>query len=108
MMGNLLLGIWRDVLGSLRTFSLSDLSDTLADAPYGAFAQLGLARVPNTLAGAKGRVEKVWVGCMDEAGWNTMFAYFGARQEMASPLRSQVGADPTDCGAEQSQTSARR
>jgi len=84
------------------------LSDTLADPPYRTFAQLGLARVPNTLlVGAEGRVEKVWAGRMDQAGWNTMFAYFGERQEMASPLRSQVGANPTGCGSELSQTSAK-
>jgi hypothetical protein len=51
MMGNLLLGIWRDVLGSRR---MSSLSDTLADSPYGAFAQLGLARVPNTPSWSRG------------------------------------------------------
>jgi peroxiredoxin len=84
------------------------LSDALADPPYRTFAQLGLARVPNTLlVGAEGRVEKVWAGRLDQAGWNTMFAYFGERQEMASPLRSQVGANPTGCGSELSQTSAR-
>ena len=84
------------------------LSDTLADPPYRTFAQLGLARVPNTvLVGAEGRVEKVWAGRLDQAGWNTMFAYFGERQETASTLRSQVGANPTGCGSELSQTSAK-
>jgi len=75
------------------------LAVTLADPPYRTFAQLGLARVPNTLlVGGEGRVEKVWVGRLDQAGWNTMFAYFGERQETASPLQSQVGANPTGCG----------
>jgi len=84
------------------------LSDTLADPPYRTFAQLGLARVPNTLlVGAEGRVEKVWAGRLDQAGWNTMFTYFGERPEMASTLRSQVGADPTGCASELSQTSAK-
>jgi peroxiredoxin len=84
------------------------LSDTLADPPYRTFAQLGLARVPNTLlVGAEGRVEKVWAGRLDQAGWNTMFTYFGERPEMASPLRSQVDANPTGCGSELSQTSAK-
>jgi peroxiredoxin len=84
------------------------LSDTLADPPYRTFAQLGLARVPNTLlVGAEGRVEKVWAGRMDQAGWNAMFAYFGERQEAAFPLRSQVGANPTGCGSELSQVSAK-
>jgi len=85
------------------------LSDTLADPPYRTFAQLGLARVPNTvLVGAEGRVEKVWAGRLDQAGWNTMFAYFGERQETASTLRSQVGANPTGCGSELSETSVKR
>ncbi len=84
------------------------LSDTLADPPYRTFAQLGLARVPNTLlVGAEGRVEKVWAGRQDQAGWNTMFAYFGERQETASPLRSQLGANPTGCASELSQVSAK-
>ncbi len=84
------------------------LSDTLADPPFRTFAQLGLARVPNTLlVGAEGKVEKVWAGRLDQAGWNTMFSYFGERQEAASPLQSQVGANPTGCGSEPSQTSAK-
>jgi len=84
------------------------LSDTLADPPYRTFAQLGLARVPNTLlVGAEGRVEKVWAVRLDQAGWNTMFAYFGEPPETASTLRSQVGANPTGCGSELSQTSAK-
>jgi len=84
------------------------LSDTLADPPFRTFAQLGLARVPNTLlVGAEGRVEKVWAGRLDQAGWNAMFSYFGERQEAASPLQSKVGANPTGCGSEPSQTSAK-
>jgi peroxiredoxin len=84
------------------------LSDVLADPPYRTFAQLGLVRVPNTvLVGAEGRVEKVWAGRLDHACWNTMFAYFGERQETASPLQSQVGASPTGCGPELSQTSVK-
>ena len=84
------------------------LSDTLADPPYRTFTQLGLTRVPNTLlVGANGVVEKVWAGRLDQAGWNTMFTYFGERQETASPLQSQVGANPTGCGSELSQTSAK-
>jgi len=85
------------------------LSDVLADPPYRTFVQLGLARVPNTLlVGANGTVEKVWAGRMDQAGWDTMFAYFGERQETASPLQSQVdGANATGCGSELSQTSVK-
>ncbi len=77
------------------------LSDTLADPPYRTFAQLGLARVPNTLlVGAEGRVEKVWAGRLDQTGWNTMFSYFGEGWETASSLRSQVGASQSGCGSE--------
>lgn len=84
------------------------LSDVLADPPYRTFAQLGLARVPNTLlVGPDGRVDKVWAGRLDQAGWDTLFAFFGERQETASPLQSQVGANPTGCGSELSQTSAK-
>jgi peroxiredoxin len=84
------------------------LSDTLADPPYRSYAQLMLARVPNTLlVGADGTVEKVWAGRLDEAGWNTMFAYFGERQETASPIRSAVGTTTTGCESESSQASAK-
>jgi hypothetical protein len=84
------------------------LSDVLADPPYRTFAQLGLTRVPNTLlVEPDGRVEKVWAGRLDQVGWDTMFAFFGERQETASPLQSQVGANPTGCGSELSQTSAK-
>ncbi len=73
------------------------LADTLADPPYRTFAQLGLARVPNTLlVGANGTVEKVWAGRLDQAGWNSMSAYFGEREGMASPGRVEVGARATD------------
>jgi len=83
-------------------------SDTLADPPYRTFAQLGLARVPNTLlVGANGTVEKVWAGRLDQAGWNSMFTYFGERRETAFPLQSKAGAKPTGCGSELSQTSVK-
>ncbi|HXJ11761.1 MAG TPA: redoxin domain-containing protein [Candidatus Limnocylindrales bacterium] len=73
------------------------LSDTLAEPPYQTFAQLGLARVPNTLlVGANGTVEKVWPGRLDRAGWNSMFAYFGEREGMALPDRVEVGTRSTD------------
>ncbi len=102
------LWVSRDPIEITRDYCLKHgirLSDTLADPPYRTFAQLGLARVPNTvLVGGDGRVEKVWAGRLDQAGWNTMFAYFDERQETASPLQSQVGANPTGCGSELSQT----
>ncbi len=105
------LWVSRDPLEITRDYCVKHgirLSDTLAEPPYRTFAQLGLARVPNTLlVGADGRVEKVWAGRLDQAGWNTMFNYFGERQEAASPLQSQVGANPTGCGSELSQTSAK-
>jgi peroxiredoxin len=84
------------------------LSNALADPPYRTFAQLGLARVPNTLlVGANGTVEKVWAGRLDQSGWNTLFAYFGEREGIASPARVEVGARTSDCGSEPSQTSAK-
>ena len=84
------------------------LSDVMADPPYRTYTQLGLARVPNTvLVDASGTVEKVWPGRLDQAGWDTMFAYFGERQGTASQARSEVGANPTGCGSELSQASAK-
>ncbi len=105
------LWVSRDPIEITRDYCLKHgirLSDTLADPPYRTFAQLGLARVPNTLlVGAKGRVERVWGGRLDQAGWNTMFAYFGEREGMASPARVEVGARTTGCASELSQTSAK-
>ena len=84
------------------------LSNALADPPYRTYVQLGLARVPNTLlVSADGTIEKVWAGRLDQAGWNTMFAYFGEQQETASPLRSQLGTNQAGCGSELSQASAK-
>lgn len=84
------------------------LSDVLADPPYRTYLQLGLARVPNTLlVRADGTVEQVWAGRVDQAGWNSVFAYFGEREETASPLQSQVGANQLGCGSELSQTSVK-
>jgi peroxiredoxin len=81
------------------------LSEVLADPPHRTYVQLGLARVPNTmLVGADGRVEKVWAGRLDQAGWKAMFAYFGERKEMASPTAVEVDARKTDCGSGLSQT----
>jgi peroxiredoxin len=79
------------------------LSDVLADPPYRTYAQLGLARVPNTvLVGATGTVEKVWPGRLDQGGWDTLFAYFGERQEKTSAVQSAVGAIPASCGNDSS------
>lgn len=105
------LWVSRDPMETTRDYCMKHgihLSDVLADPPYRTFAQLGLARVPNTLlVVAEGRVEKVWAGRLDQAGWNTMFSYFGERQEAASPLQSRVGANPTGCGSDLSPTSAK-
>lgn len=105
------LWVSRDPIEITRGYCLKHgipLSNTLADPPYRTFAQLGLARVPNTLlVGAEGRVEKVWAGRLDQAGWNMMFTYFGEREGMASPARVEVSARTTDCESELSQTSVK-
>ena len=84
------------------------LSDVLADPPHRAYVQLGLARVPNTvLVRADGTVEKVWAGRLNQAGWNSMFAYFGEREEAASADQVEIGIRTTDCGSELSPTSVK-
>jgi peroxiredoxin len=84
------------------------LSNTLADPPYRTYLQLGLARVPNTvLVKADSTVEKVWAGRLDQAGWNSMFAYFDERQETASRAQVEVGTRATDCRSELTQTSVK-
>jgi len=79
------------------------LSDILADPPHRTYTQLGLARVPNTvLVDASGTVEKVWPGRLDQAAWDTLFAYSGGRQEKASSVQSAVGATTAGCGNDSS------
>ncbi len=105
------LWVSRDPIEITRDYCLKHgirLSDALADPPYRTFAQLGLARVPNTLlVGPMGRVEKVWAGRLDQAAWNTMFAFFGEREGMASPGRVEVGARTTGCASKLSRTSTK-
>lgn len=73
------------------------LIDAVADPPYRTYVQLGLARVPNTvLVGPGSTVEKVWAGRLDQAGWDSLFSYFGGPQDSAS-ARSAVGAVATGC-----------
>lgn len=104
-----ILWVSRDPMETTRDYCMKHgirLSDTLADPPHRTYVQLGLARVPNTvLVRADGKVEKVWAGRLDQAGWNTMFAYFGELEGMASPTRAEVGTRTTDCASELSQTS---
>ena len=84
------------------------LSGVLADPPYRTYAQLGLARVPNTvLVDASGMVEKVWAGRLDQPGWDALFAYFGERQEKTFTVQSAAGATTTGCGNDSSGAQAR-
>ena len=105
------LWVSRDPMETTKDYCLKHgirLSDTLADPPYRTYVQLGLARVPNTvLVGADGRVEKVWVGRLDQKEWNSIFAYFGEREETAARARVEVGERTTACGPELSQTSVK-
>lgn len=95
-----MLWVSRDSIEITRDYCMKHgirLSDTLADPPYRTFAQLGLARVPNTLVvGANGTVERVWPGRLDQTGWNSMSAYFDEREGTASPAPVEAGARTTD------------
>ncbi len=86
------LWVSRDPLPITRDYCLKHgirLSDALADPPYRTYLQLGLARVPNTMVlGAGGRVQNVWAGRLDQAGWNSVFAYFGEPQSTAASQTS--------------------
>lgn len=105
------LWVSRDPMEVTRDYCLKHgipLSDVLADPPNRTYVQLGLARVPNTvLVRADGMVEKVWAGQQDQAGWDTMFVYFGEREETASPTAVAVGARMPDCGSELSLSSVK-
>ncbi len=89
------LWVSRDPLAATRDYCTQHgirLSDTFADPPHRTYVQLGLARVPNTiLLGAGGAVEKVWAGRLDEAGWNSLFAYFGESEKNLYPPQVKVG-----------------
>jgi peroxiredoxin len=96
------LWVSRDPIELTREYCLKHgipLIDAVADPPYRTYAQLGLARVPNTiLVGPDGTVEKVWAGRLDQAGWNSMFAYFGERNATTSAASNEIGGKPTGCG----------
>jgi peroxiredoxin len=109
--GMRVLWVSRDPIEITREYCLKHgipLADVVADPPYRIYAQLGLARVPNTLlVGATGTVEQVWAGRMDSAGWKAMSAYFGERQEATSAARNAVGAAATGCGPGSADASAK-
>jgi hypothetical protein len=104
--------VWlsRDPVEITRDYCMKNgirLSDTLADPPYRTYLQLGLARVPHTvLVKAGGTIEKMWPGRLDQAGWNSMLAYFDERKEVVARDAVAVGARTADCGSAQSQTPA--
>lgn len=84
------------------------LSDTVADPPHRTYLELGLARVPNTLlVGDGGKVEKVWAGRLDSAGWTALFAYFGGQKEESSQSFSALAESASACGSENSETKAK-
>jgi peroxiredoxin len=97
------LWVSRDPVDITRDYCLKHgipLSDALADPPYRTYLQLRLARVPNTvLVGAGGVVEKVWAGRLDPTGWNSVYAYFGERQNPASAAQSAVNLAAASCGS---------
>ena len=97
------LWVSRDPVGITRDYCLKHgipLSDALADPPYRTYIQLGLARVPNTvLVGAGGVVEKVWAGRLDPAGWNSVYAYFGERQDATSAAQPAVDLTAASCAS---------
>jgi hypothetical protein len=95
------LWVSRDPVGITRDYCLKHgipLSDAIADPPYRTYLQLGLARVPNTvLVGAGGVVEKVWAGRLDPAGWNSVYAYFGERQDATSAAQRVADVTAASC-----------
>jgi len=97
------LWVSRDPVGITRDYCLKHgipLSDALADPPYRTYRQLGLARVPNTvLVGAGGVVEKVWAGRLDPAGWNSVYAYFGERQDATSAAQHAADLTAASCAS---------
>ena len=105
------LWVSRDPIDITREYCLKHgipVSDTVADPPYRTYVQLGLARVPNTLLiGAGGTVEKVWPGRLDQAGWNSMFAYFDADKAQLPGAAIAVGAVTADCESGSADASAK-
>jgi peroxiredoxin len=95
------LWVSRDPIEVTREYCLKHgiaLIDAVADPPYRTYAQLGLARVPNTVfVGSGGTVENVWPGRLDQAGWNSIFTYFGEPRAATSAANSEIGGKPTGC-----------
>lgn len=95
--------VWvsRDPIDITREYCLKHgipLVEAVADPPYRTYLELGLARVPNTvLVGSGGTVEKVWAGRLEPAVWNSLYAYFGERQDTTSAARNEV---KSGCGSD--------
>lgn len=108
--GDHVLWMSRDPIDVTRGYCMKHgipLSDTLAEPPFRTYTQLGLVRVPNTvLVGPGGKVEKVWAGRLDQAGWETMFAYFGMSEGMAAADQNAAAARTAACQSVSSRTSS--
>jgi peroxiredoxin len=92
----------RDPIDITRDYCLKHgmpLVEAVAEPPYRTYLELGLARVPNTvLVGSGGTVEKVWAGRLDPAGWNSLYGYFGERQDTSSAASNDIVTKPSGCG----------
>ncbi len=81
--------VWlsRDPLDMTREYcSEENISDrVLSEFPLRTYNLLGLRGVPQTVVtDSQGKIEKVWVGQLDDKGWADVASYFSSQQQIAS------------------------
>jgi peroxiredoxin len=81
--------VWlsRDPLDMTREYcSEENISDqVLSEFPLRTYNLLGLRGVPQTLVtDSHGKIEKVWVGELDDKGWSDIASYFSSQQQIVS------------------------
>lgn len=84
--------VWlsRDPLEMTREYSSEkNISDQiLSEFPRRTYNLLGLSMVPQTIVtDSQGKIEKVWVGQLDDRAWADVFSYFSSQQQLASDSR---------------------
>jgi peroxiredoxin len=81
--------VWlsRDPLDMTREYcSEENISDqVLSEFPLRTYNLLGLRGVPQTLVtDSHGKIEKVWVGELDDTRWSDIASYFSSQQQIVS------------------------
>jgi peroxiredoxin len=81
--------VWlsRDPIDMTKEYcSEQNISDqVLSEFPLRTYNLLGLRGVPQTaVTDSHGKIEKVWVGQLDDKGWSDVASYFASQQQIVS------------------------